>query len=155
MPASPLPLKDIHLPEAVSWFPPALGWWLLVLCLPLVTAFLYWLYKRLTRQTALKSAKKILATIQQDRLGDNHKKLSELSVLLRRVAISLNPRAEVASLTGAAWLAFLDSSLKDAPFSQGIGQCLSYAPYQKTPLTETQMNALIALCANWLNAQKH
>ena len=28
-----LPLRDIHLPEAVSWWPPAYGWWLLVVLL--------------------------------------------------------------------------------------------------------------------------
>jgi len=25
-----LPLKDIHLPDAITWWPLAIGWWLLI-----------------------------------------------------------------------------------------------------------------------------
>ena len=60
-----LPLKDIHLPDAISWWPPAIGWWLVAIFIPLLSFFLYWLYKRLTRKTAIKTAKKTLAMIKQ------------------------------------------------------------------------------------------
>ena len=59
-----LPLKDIHLPEAIGWWPPAIGWWLLAVLIPLSIALLYWIYKRLTRKTAIKTAKKNLAAIK-------------------------------------------------------------------------------------------
>ena len=120
-----LPLKDIHLPEAIGWWPPAIGWWLLAVLIPLSIAFLYWLYKRLTRKTAIKTAKNNLAAIKQNPALDNSKKLHELSMLIRRVAISVNPRTEVASLTGRQWLAFLDKSVTGAPFSEGCGQLLA------------------------------
>jgi hypothetical protein len=148
-----LPLKDIHLPEAISWFPPAIGWWLLIILMPLLIYLSITLYQRLTRKTALKTAKQLLTQLINSPL-DNNQKLSELSVLLRRVAISIMPAQQVASLTGDAWLAFLDSALKDAPFSTGAGRCLLDAPYRKLPPSDAELSALIQLCFQWLNAQK-
>jgi hypothetical protein len=148
-----LPLKDIHLPEAISWFPPAIGWWLLLILVPLLIALIYWLYKRLTRKTALKIAKQQLQVIK-DSTKDNTYKLAQLSALLRRVAISTAPREQTASLTGQAWLAFLDGSSKEKPFSAGAGRCLIDAPYRRTALTNVEISQLISLCEDWLKARK-
>ncbi len=148
-----LPLKDIHLPESIGWFPPAIGWWLVVLLIPLIIWFLYWAYKRLTRKTAIKAASQLLASIKNSPM-DNAQKLVEISALLRRVAVSVTPRAETASLTGTAWLAFLDNTLKDAQFMTGTGRCLANAPYRKYAPSEQEISQLISLCENWLKAQK-
>lgn len=153
MPTTQLPLKDIHLPEAIGWWPPAIGWWLLAILIPLLIAVLYWLYKRLTRKTAIKTAKKNLATIKENPALDNNQKLRELSMLVRRVAITVSPRTEAASLTGRQWLEFLDKSLTDAPFSEGCGQLLADAPYRNTLPTELEISQLISLCEDWLKAQ--
>jgi hypothetical protein len=115
--------------------------------------FLYWFYKRLTRKTALKAAKNLLAHIKTSSL-DNQQKLAELSALLRRTAISITPRADTAGLTGQAWLAFLDSSLKNAPFSKGVGRCFADAPYRLSAPSEQEISQLVSLCENWLKAQK-
>jgi hypothetical protein len=153
MPTTQLPLKDIHLPQAIGWWPPAIGWWLLAIFVPLLLVFLYWFYKRLTRKTAMKTAKKQLAFIKQYSVLDNDKKLRELSMLIRRVAISVTPRTEVASLTGRQWLVFLDKSVTGTPFSEGCGQLLATVPYRNTPPTELEISQLISLCEDWLNAQ--
>ncbi len=148
-----LPLKDIHEPAAIGWWPPAIGWWLLAIVVPLLIFFLFWLYKRVTRRTAIKTATKILSELKQDTTRNNLEMVAELSMLLRRVAISLAPRTKSAGLTGSQWLAFLDSSVKDSPFSNGIGQLLTEAPYRKMPVTEQERSQLISLCENWLKAQ--
>lgn len=148
-----LDLKDIHEPEAIGWWPPAIGWWILAVAIPLLVICLIWLYKRLTRKTALKTAGKILLEIKQDAARDNLQKLCDLSVLVRRVAISMSPRAKAAGLTGRQWLAFLDSSVKGAPFSEGIGQLLADAPYRKMPPTELEISQLTDLCEHWLKSQ--
>lgn len=153
MPTTQLPLKDIHLPEAIGWWPPAIGWWLLAILIPLLIAVLYWFYKRLTRKTAIKTAKKNLATIKENPALDNNQKLRELSMLIRRVAITVSPRTEAASLTGRQWLEFLDKSLTDAPFSEVCGQLLADAPYRNTLPTELEISQLISLCEDWLKAQ--
>jgi hypothetical protein len=63
MPTTQLPLKDIHLPDAISWWPPAIGWWLIIILMPLLIVFFYWFYKRLTRKTAINTAIKRLVVI--------------------------------------------------------------------------------------------
>jgi len=150
MQPNPLPLRDIHLPEAIGWWPPAIGWWLLAILLLLLTGLAIWLFKRLTRKTAVKTAKKLLTAIKQDKSLDNLQKLRELSALLRRVAVSVAPRAEVAGLTGRAWLAFLDASLKGSPFSEGVGQLLVDSPYRNVAPGEPEISQLINLCEDWL-----
>jgi hypothetical protein len=153
MQTTPLPLKDLHMPEMIGWWPLALGWWLLAVVIVLTIIFLIWLYKRLTRKTAIKTAKKILQEIKRDSTADNGKKLSELSILIRRVAISVTPGNKAASLTGHAWLSFLDASVTGSPFSEGIGRYLADAPYQKLPPENLEISQLISLCENWLDAQ--
>jgi hypothetical protein len=148
-----LDLKDIHEPEAIGWWPPAIGWWLLAIAIPLLVVLLVWLYKRLTRKTAIKTAGKILAQIKQDTDRDNHQKLSDLSVLIRRVAISVSPREKTAGLTGRQWLAFLDRSVTGMPFSEGVGRLLVDGPYRNTQPTELEISQLITLCEDWLKAQ--
>lgn len=148
-----LDLKDIHEPVAIGWWPPAIGWWILAVAIPALIILSVWLYKRLTRKTALKTARKILVQIKQDGNADNLQKLCVLSVLVRRVAISVSPRKTAAGLIGRDWLEFLDRSVKGAPFSEGIGRLLADAPYRNTPPTEQEISQLIDLCENWLKAQ--
>ncbi len=92
-----LELRGLHLPEAISWWPPAIGWWLLAISVIGLVVFIYWLYQHLTRKTAVKMAKIALMGIKNNKDWDNTQKLRELSALLRRVAISISPRADVAS----------------------------------------------------------
>lgn len=148
-----LELRDIHLPDAIGWWPPAIGWWILAILIPLTCWFIFWLYKRITRKTAIKTAKKILLNIQ-NKDESNADKLIALSELIRRVAISVSPRSETASLTGKTWLQHLDSSVKGTPFSSGAGQVLADAQYQKTIAADLDMHSVINVCEDWLNAQK-
>jgi len=153
MEAQQLPLKDIHTPEFINWWPPAIGWWLVALLIILLIACGIWLFKRLTRKTAIKTAKKLLLSIKQNPEIDNQQKLVELSKLIRRAAVTNLPRNKVAGLIGQDWLLFLDSSVKGAPFSEGIGRLLADAPYRNTLPSNDQISQLISLCQDWLNAQ--
>lgn len=148
-----LPLKDIHLPQALGIWPPAPGWWLLTLLLPLLIFAIRYLYQRLRRQSAVKTALKILAAIEQDQSGGDLQTLTALSMLLKRVAVSTASRTDVAALSGPAWLAYLDSSLDDAPFSQGAGRCLANVQYRRALPADIDLDAVLKLCERWLRQQ--
>ena len=153
METNPLPLRDIHIPESIGWWPPAIGWWLLAVLIPLLFVFIIWLYRRLTRKTAIKTAKKCLSAIRQDNAKNASQKLAEVSTLIRRVAISVAPRELAAGLTGREWLAYLDNSVKGSPFTEGIGQLLADAPYRKSSISDAEISSLLSLCEDWLKTQ--
>jgi hypothetical protein len=148
-----LQLKDIHLPEAVGCWPPAIGWWLLPILLLLLAALFWWLYKKVTEKSALKSAKKLLEQIKAEQGGDLQK-LQQLSSWLRRVSMSVSGREMVAGLTGDKWLQKLDESVEGCPFSKGIGRCLGDAHYRKKLPDDCDVLALTELCEQWLKGQK-
>lgn len=148
-----LPLRDIHLPEPVSWWPPAPGWWLVLGLVIVAGALAFWLYRRpkprtAPRRLALRELERLQAAYGFHR--DSRRLAGELSVLLRRTAISQFPRSEAAGLTGEAWLAYLDQILGQDRFTKGVGRQLISAPYW--PAAEVEAEALLGLCREWIEA---
>ena len=154
---SALPLRDIHLPDSVSWWPLAPGWWLLLSVIIVLLLGGIYFYRRRKRYQASVHYSSMLAieNMKQDyRQNRNDQQLlQELSALLRRVAISIYPRVDTASLAGDDWLRFLDQAMSDQPFSQGTGKVLVTAPYQ--PNVNIDSNALIVLTEDWIKTVTH
>lgn len=146
----PLPLRDIHLPAPISWWPPAIGWWLLAVALIVGTVLAVWLIRRWRRATPTKLALRELDYLAQDAGLDPAEKLRRLSILLRRTALSFYPREQVAGLTGEAWLLWLDSAFGAPRFSEGPGRWLAEAPYRPTPAADIE--PLLDLCRDWIKA---
>ncbi len=149
-----LPLRDIHLPEAIGWWPPALGWWLVLglICSLVLAFFLLRRWLRNRRKEPKRIARRELEKLQTEYLQHHDPKLlvKEISILLRRLYLSSYPRAEVASLAGEAWLEFLDKQLGNSQFTQGQGRCLIEAPYQRN--VAISVKTLLELC--WSLLQK-
>ncbi len=151
----PLPLKDIHLPPAVGFWPPAPGWLLLLAFILLAAAGLtYWLRRRRRRRALTAAAGLLQAIRSRAEHADPLQTLIELSAWLRRVALSTAPRQDVAALRGAEWLAYLDQGLADQPFSRGAGACLAGAQYRPQAPEAVDWPALFDLCERWLKLQK-
>ncbi|MDH5472066.1 MAG: DUF4381 domain-containing protein [Gammaproteobacteria bacterium] len=144
-------LRDIHLPEPVFWWPPAAGWWLLALIIIAIAFLIPKAIKRFKNKPLKKIALLEFNKIQQ--AFNNHQNTAqlaqEISVLLRRICISYNPRYESASLTGKDWLNYLNKMAGDNIFSDQMGEIIFTAPYQK----QAQFNGddLIHSCKNWID----
>ena len=156
MPVEPLPLRDIHLPEAVGWWPPAPGWWLLLLsAVAMIAAIL--VIKRLRKRSLLKRT--VLAELdtirrqyQQDH--DRTELVQALSALMRRASISFYQRSDTASLTGKQWLQRLDNTAEHKDFEHGHGAILATAPYlPANSRLEIDFDELLSLCESWLRRQ--
>ncbi|MFQ5470299.1 MAG: DUF4381 domain-containing protein [Gammaproteobacteria bacterium] len=151
-----LPLRDIHLPEAVSWWPLAPGWWLLLVVLMIAGTLSFYLLRLKAKRRLYKQA-----SMQLDSLIRRYQKnqdaqwlVKELSILLRRVCISHYSRRDVASLTGNTWLKFLDQPLLENEtglrFSTDGGRALLSAPYQSHCTID--VDNLLLLSRTWLKA---
>lgn len=148
-----LPLRDIHLPGEVPFWPPAPGWWILA-ALIVAAAIIGWLLYRRNRMLKLSATRlareelqNIMARYETEK--DPVSLLKQLSILLRRLSISLFPRTEVASLTGQAWLEFLDRKTGLNSFSTGTGQLLSEAPYRRK-VTADDAVLVLKHCQDWI-----
>ena len=148
-------IRDIHLPADVSWWPPATGYWLLLALLILLGISAYLLYslwqRRSLRRAALAELKKIETDFKQHH--DQQLLAQQLSVLLRRAAVSCFSRQQCAHLTGDAWLKFLDQQFRKKTaqgFSSSAGQLLLTAPYQQQCDID-QAASLLKITRAWLS----
>jgi len=158
-------LHDIHLPEPVSWWPPAPGWWiLLALVLLMIAALLWWWQRRkqqrrkpkqFTQRDMLDQALSELSVLQQQTADGNNilVLVADLSALLRRVSIRLEQGdASIAGLSGEAWLLWLDAQWEKDAFAQGAGRQLLDAPFQRDG--QVDIDSLLQISSDWLQAQR-
>lgn len=122
-----LPLRDVHLPPSPSWWPLALGWWLVIAAIVLVLGTLAWWWWR-RRRRAQRWAATFDAALQA--ASPPAQRLAALSALLRRAARTVDPQAD--RLQGEAWLQLLDGR-KGHAFSQGPGRVLLDGGFQRDP----------------------
>ena len=150
-----LPLRDIHLPADVSWWPPALGWWALLSIVLLLLALALFFHRRRQRRlrSAVSLARQELARIEARYAESRDAKhcAQSLSILLRRLCVSVFPRADAAGLTGAQWLTFLEDILPGQVFSGNAARALLEAPYSKR-VAEDAIAPLLAFCSDWIEA---
>ena len=144
-----IPLRDLHLPEAISWWPLAPGWWLLIGLAVCGLAYLAWraavsFRKNAPRRKALSHLRRLEAEFAWN--SDALLLGVRLSELLRRAMLAYAPRDEVAGLTGSGWLAWLDQGLPDQAFTTGPGRMIETLPYQK-PDQDVQDLDIVGLIA--------
>lgn len=129
-----LPLRDLHLPDPVGWWPLAPGWWFLAAALAVAAVILVHRLLRArargwARRHALRRLNRLVADFREHR--DAVRFSAEASELLRRTMLAYAPRAEIAGLTGDAWLRWLDQGLDEPQFQAGSGRLLIELPYRR------------------------
>ena len=154
---SQLPLRDIHLPGPIGWWPPALGWWLIaVIALAAIALYAVHYYQSRHKRAALKAMTRVRAALEQG--AEPVACLQFLSTVLRRFAMTSVARAasapDVAGLIGERWLRYLDGRWDRTDFSAGLGKRLLVAPYARpNSIERATALELTALCTAWLAAQ--
>ena len=153
MPNAPDPLqelRDVHLPDPISWWPPAFGWWMILGALFVFVSLGLWAraYRQRTRPRRLALAQLQEVKQQFAAYSDEQQTMTLLSDLLRRVAIAVFPRSHVAGLSGQSWLQFLDQTGRTTQFSDGPGKSLLSGPYQSHG--PASVADLIPLIERWI-----
>lgn len=146
-------LRDIHLPDAVGFWPPAPGWWLLtVILLTAIGLGLYYWSMRRKQNRYRRLALSELKRTQQHAL-QSAEDLQILNQLLKRTVLASPCSPPAAGLTGQRWLLFLDASGDTSEFSNGPGQLLAEQPYSQRELSaaeKEQLPLLVAAIRRWI-----
>jgi len=146
IPTSELPLRDIHLPDAVSIWPPAIGWWIVLLILAaffLLPKIIHRLRQKSLRKIALQTFEKEVAVHKQN----PQQLLQATSAFMRQLSMSYQGRQQSAGLVGQTWLKHLQQ-LNNQSLPDSVSSLLIQAPYQKS----VEFNAALFIndCRQWL-----
>jgi Domain of unknown function (DUF4381) len=149
-------LHDIIIPPAAPWWPPAPGWYwvfgfvaiaFLIVALRLLLRWQHNCYRR----EALAELARLEAAL--DDPAQRGAALTGFAELLKRAALSAWPREDLASLTGSAWLSFLDHTGRTKSFTEGPGALLepvAYDPRLADGLKAPQLHELAGQVRHWL-----
>ncbi|NWK55133.1 DUF4381 domain-containing protein [Verrucomicrobiaceae bacterium N1E253] len=141
-------MHDIVVSDPVSWWPAAPGWYVVVLAILIVAS--HQLTKAIQKRRRNLFRRDALSELQQLPPED-------LPALIKRVALHLAPREEVASLSGEAWLSFLDHTGNTKAFSQGPGRLLlqlSYQPHAEIEQHQPEYQQLIHTLSLWIKQSR-
>jgi hypothetical protein len=147
-PASLQNLNDIVLPATVGWWPLAGGWYLL--CALLLIALAWIGYRSIRRwiengyrRAALHELQLLVQDVQKPEKRNTG--LRQLPVLLKRTALSVYPREQVASLSGDDWYDYLNSQTDSPAFTQPDRSLLNSISYSTGDLNDVDSQAEAAL----------
>ena len=162
-------LADIHLPEPVSFWPPAPGWW--VLAISLLILILWTSRKAFIANRRRKIRARALAELQkcytnyanhirdvslsnsasnQDNESDLQKLryVNEANSVLKRVALVHFPDSAVAGLGGPEWVSFIRNTGESGLLTTEITDALSHGRFQTT--LEIDVDAMNNFAVQWI-----
>lgn len=146
-------LHDLQLPEAIQWWPPAPGWWLLaalIICLGIGVYFALrptlqrWRFRRLlTRE---------LAEIRRRHTKNKSPAttIEHCANLLKRACLSHFPRQDVAGLTGQSWLDFLNAQTPTPCLSKTSVFLLTQQRFSGQTAEPKKVKKLLKDMARWI-----
>jgi len=158
-PTDPLAeLRGLHLPDPVSFWPPAPGWWMVAgfaLAVVVTTAIVVAGRRRSLARHALREVARVEASTAG--VQDTAAALAEL---MRRVAIQRFGAERVAALHGADWERFLVGSgpprgaRRRPALDAASGRLLALAPYAPPRTVELRCEAIAVERAHLVRAAK-
>ncbi len=165
-----IPLRDIHLPESVSTWPPATGWWLLaivsIIVIIITTVLALRFIKRYRDKWGYRKAALPLIDHHYQLWKKNHAQqtpdytqetIHQLLRVLKRVAISAYPQQDISGLHSQAWVDFLNQQTSPKLFfNQKLADTLISLQYQSSKKANAfdDVEALYVACRQWIKHHK-
>ena len=138
-------LHDFYQPAPPAWTPQTVGWYVVfaIAGLPILWMIVHnvrrWLRNRYRRK-----ALRELALLQPD----------QFSTLLKRTALTAWPREKVASLSGEAWLEFLNKTAGADTFRHAPGNQIEEIALRQAALSGDDERALRGIASEWIRRHR-
>lgn len=111
-------------------------------------------YRKRPKQLADKTIKELDLKLQQANDARSQQQLlQEINQLLKRISLTLNPRANTAKLSGSAWLEYIQSQNKKQIFTPAQKKLLASGPYespQSQQLDKQILKELLSCSKQWI-----
>ena len=147
-PASLSNLNDIIVPPAPSWWPLAVGWYVLGAVLLVWVFRLAW--RALKRHQLNRYRREALAELALLEAGQPNDLAARLPALLKRTALHVFPRQQIASMSGEAWIAFLNQHCAARPFAGETAELLERLAYGSKARLPEDLQPLFAGVRTWI-----
>ena len=138
-------LHDFYQPPPPAWTPQTVGWYVVFAIAGLIA--LWAIIHNLRRWHAnayRRQALRELQTVPPD----------QFSALIKRTALSVWPREKVASLSGEAWLSFLNQTAASGLFQVSPANRIEEVALRAQPLSGSEEQALRAATAEWIRRHR-
>jgi hypothetical protein len=155
-------LADIHLPGDISFWPPALGWWILAILIIAAAVWSIILLMRKTRQRricayALKELEDIYLNYQASPRATEETEnsanllfVNEFNAVVRRVALWHYPNNGIASLSGLAWVDFIREKGDSSAMTEEIADVIRHGRFM--PSCQVDINQLQQFGQQWISS---
>ena len=141
-------LRPLHAPPRIPWWPPAPGWWIVLsLAILALVIFIGWRRRGVMQRAALHELRSLASLTDHPVV-----QAAAVNRLLKRFVRVRWPNTEAASLTGEAWLNFLDTHGGGESFTRGAGRVLGTLPYGDTTVEVGNGDELIATVHRWIRS---
>ena len=140
-------LRDIHLPEGVSAWPIAYGWWVILAAIIGLIA-LFYLISYLRKKSKKLYALHLLKTVYGHDTLDSAVQMSQI---LRRICVY--KYKDAATLFGKPWVEFLNTHTKGRKLDDKTAELLIEAPYiapNTSKFSAADVINLRSFCQNWI-----
>ncbi len=130
-------MHELVVPPPVSLLPQTDGWWVLLGWL--LTLLLLGGASIGRHQQRNRYRHEALQALRNIELGGNLRAPGEIAAIVKRTALTVYPRTEVASLYGEAWAEFLIDTGRNDPTIRAAAPELARAAYDQSVSAETVM----------------
>ena len=138
-------LHDFYQPPPPSWMPQTIGWHVVFV---LVAAIVLWtavhLIKKWFANRYRREALRELALLPPE----------QFSALLKRTALTAWPREKVASLSGDAWLDFLNKSVGEGLFHDAPASHIEELAFQPGSISSEDEQTMRRIAATWIRRHR-